>query len=155
MKETLAEYARLVIVVLSLGLMIGFIFNGTWLHRIGHASNAIENNVVQVRQDELFDNLANRKPPEIHVFGLTAHVGEIIHLHSDKVIPENYNGGYPIQDSDGNNLFGFVKIKCDSSDYNPDKKELIPSKTGVYKVTYTVKDSYGLSASKTINITVN
>lgn len=150
MKETITEYARILIVFISFAMLISFLFSGIWFNQIGKASLSMENKVITEKQDTAFDKLSNRSNPEIYVEGKTVHVGEIVNLFS--LIPDNYNGSYAVQDADNKNLKNLVKISCDSEDYNIDDRTLIPSRAGVYEVVYTVTDSYGLSTSKTITI---
>lgn len=152
MRDTISEYARILIVMISFAMIMIFIFSGLWFGKLGEASDAIENKVVVARQDEVFDKLTDRDPPTIQVVGKTAHVGEVVSLYA--LINENVGGSYAVQDADGKNLANYVEIRCDSPDYNPKTEVLIPSESGVYKVTYKVRDSYGLSASRTINIVV-
>ena len=152
MRDTISEYARILIVLISFAMIMVFIFSGVWFQRIGQASDAIENKVVVTRQDEVFDQIANREAPTIKVKGITANVGEVISLYA--LINEPIDGSYAVQDADGKNLANYVKIKCESPDYNPKTEVLIPSESGVYEVTYKVTDAYGLSATKTINIVV-
>lgn len=153
MRDTISEYARILIVLISFAMIMAFIFSGLWFDKLGQASDAIENKVVVSRQDEVFDQLANRQPPIIRVTGKSAHVGEMVSLYA--LVNENVGGSYAVQDADGKNLANYVEIKCDSPDYNPKTEVLIPTEPGVYKVTYKVTDSYGLSAIRTINIVVN
>lgn len=150
MKETLAEYSRLLIVLIAFAMMISFIFSGLWFDNIGKASAAMKNEVTVERQDIVFDKLVGRKAPTIYVTGKTVHVGELVNLFA--IIPDNYNGKYAVEDADGNNLKQRIKISCDSPDFDEKTNGLIPSIAGVYKVKYEVTDSYGLSTSKTINI---
>lgn len=153
MKETISEYSRLLIVLIAFAMMIAFIFSGLWFDNLGKASAAMKNEVVVEQQNAAFDKLVGREYPKIHIPGKTASVGELINLFA--IIPDSYNGEYAIQDADKKNLKEYVKISCDSPDFDPNTNELIPSASGIYKVKYEVKDSYGLSASKTINIVVN
>ena len=152
MRDTISEYARILIVLISFSMIMIFIFSGMWFGKLGQASDAIENKVVVTRQDEVFDKLAGRQPPTISVTGKTAHVGEMVNLYM--LINVNVGGSYAVQDADGKNLVDYVEIKCDSEDYNSQTETLIPTTSGVYKVTYKVTDAYGLSATKTINIVV-
>ena len=152
MRDTISEYARILIVLISFSMIMIFIFSGMWFGKLGQASDAIENKVVVTRQDEVFDKLAGRQPPTISVTGKTAHVGEMVNLYM--LINVNVGGSYAVQDADGKNLVDYVEIKCDSEDYNSQTETLITTTSGVYKVTYKVTDAYGLSATKTINIVV-
>jgi hypothetical protein len=153
MKETIAEYSRVLIVLIAFAMMITFIFSGVWFNNIGKASAAMGNKVSVEKQDAAFDKLVERSVPTIYVTGKTVHVGELVNLFA--IIPDHYNGEYAIKDADGNNLKQHIKISCNSPDFDKETNALIPSTAGVYKVNYEVRDSYGLSASKTINIVAN
>ena len=152
MRDSISEYARILIVMISFAMIMVFIFSGVWFDKLGQASDAMENKVVVSRQDEVFDKLADRTPPSIDVEGVTIYVGQPISLYG--LISVGETGAVRVQDEDGKNLENYVEIKCDSPDYNEKTKVFIPSESGVYKVTYRVRDSYGLTATKTINIVV-
>ena len=147
MKETITEYSRILIVLLSFGMMIAFIFGGTWFHQIGKASNAMENRVVIKAQDKAFDNMAGRTNPTIDVTGIKIKTGQVIDLKS--LVNDT-------RDCEGNNLIGKIKISCNNDDFSIENNRflLTPSKSGIYKVTYSISDAYGLKTTETVNVTV-
>ena len=155
MKDTISEYARLLIVLLCFGMLIVFVFSGRWFNILGDASNAMENKVTSNRQDAVFDELSTRQPPEIIASGTTAYVGQQIYLMHLNYTVAGVAPEPNAFDANGNSIRENIKVFCSSPDFDRETNTLTPSAPGVYIITYRVTDSYGLSAYKTINIVVN
>ena len=46
MRDTISEYARILIVMISFAMIMIFIFSGLWFGKLGEASDAIENPMI-------------------------------------------------------------------------------------------------------------
>jgi len=154
MKETIGEYSRIIIVAISFALMIGFIFGGVWFNRIGSASAAMQNQVVQDEQQKILDELDMVSPPVIEVSIRDYKIGELIDLRNliTTACSNKTNEDGSVTSTD---LKSYVVIKCNSPDYNKTSETLCPQTAGFYKVEYGLVDNYGQKTSKVINFIVN
>ena len=151
MKETLAEYARIIIVGISFALMIAFLFGGIWFNRLGDMSNSMGNEVVQEKQQSILDKMDNMYPPQINVVGQTFKTGQLIKLQY--LVKEAYSEEITESGSKvKTDLKDRVEISCDHTDYHPESQSLVPLSEGIYEVEYSVTDDYGQTTRKTIYI---
>ncbi len=153
MKESISEYARITIVMISFALMCGFILGGTWLNRLGGISNVLENEVVEDRQNAVLEELEERKPPELVVNGNTFKTGSVIKLteliKKATMLKKDEDGKWVEID-----IKNRVTMSCDSDDFFKDSNSLVPSNAGIYNVKFSVKDDYGLSKTVLVKIVV-
>ena len=150
MKETLSEYARITIVMISFALMCAFILGGTWFNRLGQTSNTIENEIVQDRQMTVLEQLEERQIPTLIVNGETFKTGTVIKLtdliEEATTLAENGTDKIDIKER--------VTIVCNSKDYIEESKSLLPTNAGVYEAKFSVQDDYGLSTTVLVKIVV-
>lgn len=158
MKETIAEYSRIIIVGVAFALMLAFIFGGIWFNKLGQASNVMNNNVAQDKQQTILDKIDDVYPPQLNVVGKTYKVGELIKL-SD-LIEEAYSEELSVDKETGEvtkvrkDMKEYVEISSDSEYYHKDSQTLIPMLSGLYDIEYKLKDDYGQTTRKTIHIVV-
>ena len=145
MNETIAEYARIVIVVISFTAMCFFIFGGTWFSYLGNTFKNVENTIVEERQTEVQEQIAERRQPTLDVQGATYKVGETIPVRK-AVTSAKTIGPSGIEED----IAKDVKIFCDHPNYDPEKETLILLESGSYEVVYTVKDYLGVTTTKRI-----
>lgn len=150
MKETLSEYARIVIVMISFALMCAFLLGGTFFNKIGETQKGVDNEVVQDAQISVLELLEERQPPELKINGNSTYkTGELIKLRDliTKATTKDENG---LEE----NIKGRVTIVCDSEDYLEESQSLLPSQSGVYNIKYTVRDNYGLSTTVLVKLVI-
>jgi hypothetical protein len=150
MKETISEYAKIVIVMISFALMCVFLLGGAFFNKIGETQNPIENEVIQERQMSVLELLEERKPPTLIVDGNSTYkTGELIKL-------TNLITSATTKDENGveKDIKNKVEIICDSEDYLTDSKSILPSRAGVYNIKYTVRDNYGLSTTVLVKLVI-
>lgn len=150
MKETIAEYARIVIVMISFAVVCIFLLGGTYFNKIGETQSSLQNKVVQDRQTSVLEMLEERQQPKLEIQGKSTYkTGELIKLSEliTTATTKDENG----IDIDIKNR---VEIICESEDYLEDSKSILPSQSGVYSVKYTVRDNYGLSTTVLVKLVV-
>jgi hypothetical protein len=150
MKETIAEYAKIVIVMISFGLVCAFIFGGVWFNRLGTTLNGVENGLPEERQQTALELLEEREKPLLNVVGKTFKTGETVNLRSliksATTLSEDGESTISIVDR--------VVIKCDSKYFNKEAQTITPEQAGIYTVKYTVKDDFGFSSTVIIKLVV-
>lgn len=152
MKETVAEYSRVIIACICFALIISFIFGGSWLKRMGQSLGAVQNDVVQTRQQSVLDELDDKYPPTIVVSGNTFKTGTLIELTKSPVFTRAYSEEIDTNIKKQTDLSDRIKVFCNSSDFNKEANTLIPQSPGLYEVEYSVTDDYGQTTRKIINI---
>ena len=150
MKESLSEYARITIVMISFALMCSFILGGVWFNKLGETSKSVENEIVQERQMSVLEQLEERQPPTLIVNGSTFRTGTVIKLTDliEKATTLAENG------IDEVNIKDKVNIICNSKFYIEESKSLLPTNAGVYEARFSVQDDYGLSTTVLVKIVV-
>lgn len=150
MKETISEYSRITIVMISFAIMCVFLLGGTFFYKIGEVQNSVQNEVVQDRQTSVLELLEERQQPQLEIKGNSTYkTGELIKLYDliTKATTKDENG----IDTDIKNR---VEIFCESEDFLEDSVSLLPSHSGVYNVRYTVRDNYGLSTTVLVKLVI-
>jgi hypothetical protein len=148
MKETIAEYARVILVLISFAVIGIFVLGGTWFNRIGSSLNGVGNEVQVEHQQDIMDKLSERETPVLEVHGATYTTGTLVKL------PELIKYAY-VYDDEGTTQIPVkeqVVITCDSEGFDSVSKTLLLNTAGVYSVKYSIKDSYGLTTTKLIRI---
>jgi uncharacterized membrane protein YvbJ len=151
MKETLAEYARIIIVMISFALVCVFILGGTWFQRMGTTLYGIENDLNNNRQQTVLDLLENREKPTLIVKGASCKTGEVFKLLSlvETATTKAEDGTTDISIKDR------VVASCDSKDFDAETQTIKPTTAGIYTIKYTVKDDYGFSATVIVKLIAN
>ena len=122
MKDGISQYGRIIIVVLVLLTLVGFIFGGMYLYRIGGFSDTIPDGVE--------DGHINRAPPTLNAQDQTTLVDRELNLRS---IITAFN-------ADGDDISDKIVIKAENADvFNPD--------TGIFKSSEAGKFTFILSVT--------
>ena len=153
MKETITEYSRILIVLLSFGMMIAFIFGGTWFHQIGKASNAMQNRAVikaltkELQKAEQYDNNFLALSDKVEITSAKVENGVLkVEFSSDYTLDETL--GSSTEDGLLNSLintYGYnlgvdkVAIYFGNELYTGVKGELEP---GYFKVDFSSAEIY-------------
>lgn len=124
MKDGISQYGRIIIVVLVLLSLIGFIFGGMYLYRIGGFSNTIPDGVEE--------NLVNRAPPTLNVQDQTTLVDKELDIRS---IVSAFN-------VDGEDISDKIKIECEN-------KTVFNEEAGIFKSSEAGKFILLLSVTDT------
>lgn len=145
MKDGISQYGRIIIVVLVLLTLIGFIFGGMYLYRIGGFSDTIPDGVE--------DGHINRAPPTLNAQDQTTLVDRELNLRS---IITAFN-------ADGDNISNKIVIKAENADvFNPDTGIFKSSEAGKFTFILSVTDegeidgkSYKTTTTKRMTIMVD
>lgn len=151
MKETLAEYARIIIVVIAFAMVCIFLLGGTWFGRMGSTLFGIENDIAENRQQTVLDLLEEREKPKLIVEGKTYKTGEQIKLKT--LIKSATTKGE--DNTSLVNIADRVEVRCDSKYFNEETQILTPEVSGIYTVKYSVKDDYGFTTTILVKLVVN
>lgn len=124
MKDGISQYGRIIIVVLVLLTLIGFIFGGMYLYRIGGFSDTIPDGVE--------DSHINRAPPTLNVQDQTTLVDKEINIRS---IISAFN-------ADGEDISNKIVIECeDETVFNQETGIFKSSKAGKFTLLLSVMDT--------------
>lgn len=145
MKDGISQYGRIIIVVLVLLTLVGFIFGGMYLYRIGGFSDTIPDGVE--------DGHINRAPPTLNAQDQTTLVDRELNLRS---IITAFN-------ADGNDISDKIVIKAENADvFNPDTGIFKSSEAGKFTFILSVTDegeidgkSYKTTTTKRMTIMVD
>ena len=148
MKETIAEYARVVLVLIAFAVIGIFVLGGVWFNQIGASLNGVENEIQEERQQDILDKISERESPTLIVKGKTYTTGTAVKLTDLISEAKTYEEDSETEKSIKEN----VQIICDYSSYDENSKTLILETPGVYTIKYYVKDDFGLSTTKLVKI---
>ena len=124
MKDGISQYGRIIIVVLVLLTLVGFIFGGMYLYRIGGFSDTIPDGVE--------DNHVNRAPPTLNVQDQTTLVDKEINIRS---IVSAFN-------ADGEDISDKIVIECeDETVFNQETSIFKSSEAGKFTLLLSVIDT--------------
>ena len=148
MKETIAEYARIVLVLIAFAVVGVFILGGAWFNQIGASLNNVENEVKVEYQQNIQEKIDEREAPQLTVNGNTYTTGTSIKL--TELIEEAYT--YEDDGKTKKSIKEEVVITCNYPSYHEPSKTLVLETPGVYTVKYYLRDDYGLSVTKLVRI---
>ena len=144
MKDAISNYGRILIVIIVLLSLVGFIFGGIWLSKIGKVTDEINPDVTP-------DTVVNRAAPTLNVSDLSAIVGRELYV----------KGLVSATNADGDDISSEIKITSEDNLYDSETGCFLATEAGKYTLTVSVSDpkaseySLSLTTTKKITIVVN